>query len=199
MNLFNQRYAYGLMQIILHWIMAFSVIGLWILGKYMTTLDHYHPWYNLLPWIHRSMGSLLGAVVMASIIQHFIDRRPVSFGPAWQQLLARSVHFLIYLLLTGSIVSGYLMSTADGHGLRVFDWFELPAPGLDIANLEDITGQWHYFLTWFLVFVLILHIAGALKHHFIDGDPTLIRMLGRHPAMEDNRHDNQTNTTDLQP
>ena len=194
MNLRNQRHAYGLIQIILHWIMALSVIGIWLLGKYMTTLDYYHPWYNLLPWIHRGLGSLLSALLIISLIQHFFDLRPVSFGPAWQRLLARSVHFLIYLLLTGCITSGYLMSTADGHSLSVFDWFELPAPGIRVANLEDIAGQWHYFLTWFLVFVLILHITGALKHHFINGDPTLIRMLGRHRAMEDINHDNQANT-----
>lgn len=84
---------------------------------------------------------------------------------------------LLYLILFAIIISGYLISTADGQPISVFDWFSVPAvfTGREQA---DLAGDVHLYLAWAVVVLSLLHAAGALKHHFIDKDITLKRMLG---------------------
>jgi len=164
----------------LHWIMAILVIGLFALGKYMITLDYYHPLYLRLPEWHRGLGMLTGLLLIARLIWRWTNPLPDLAVNPWEKPLARLVHRLFYVLLLGIVFSGYLISTADGHALSVFGWFEIPAL-VSGKNLEDRAGDVHYFLTWLLAFMLALHVGGALKHHFIDKDTILVRMLGVAP------------------
>jgi len=80
------------------------------------------------------------------------------------------------------MLSGYLISTADGRPISVFGWFEVPALLTSIPNQEDVAGLVHEYLAWGLVILAGLHGLAALKHHFIDRDPTLLRMFGRADA-----------------
>ena len=73
------------------------------------------------------------------------------------------------------IVSGYLMSTADGRPLHVFDWFAIPAPGTN-PGLESTAGAVHVWLSYLVIALAVVHTAAALKHHFLDRKPTLTRM-----------------------
>ena len=101
----------------------------------------------------------------------------MSTTPA-ERLLAQSIQALLLILPILMVISGYLVSTADGRPLEVFGWFEVPAPGLEIENLEDKAGEIHAWLGYLLLGLILLHVTGALKHHFIDRDATLVRMLG---------------------
>jgi len=76
-------------------------------------------------------------------------------------------------------VSGYLISTADGSSISVFDWFEVPSVTGQIKGMEDTAGTVHYWSTWAIVGLAAVHAAGALKHHLLDRDRTLRRMLGK--------------------
>jgi cytochrome b561 len=78
-------------------------------------------------------------------------------------------------------LSGYLISTADGRAIQVFDWFEVPALVTGIANQEDIAGAVHYWVAVALIALASLHGLAALKHHFLDRDGTLLRMLRSKP------------------
>jgi cytochrome b561 len=82
------------------------------------------------------------------------------------------------MLLFAIMLSGYLISTADGRGLEVFEWFTLPATLSGLEQQEDIAGRVHLYLAWSVIVVAALHALAALKHHFIDRDVTLKRMLG---------------------
>ena len=77
------------------------------------------------------------------------------------------------------MVSGYLISTADGRPIAVFDWFEVPALITSIPDQADVAGLIHEYLAWALLIFSAVHALAALKHHFIDRDPTLKRMFGR--------------------
>ena len=77
------------------------------------------------------------------------------------------------------MLAGYLISTADGRGISVFGWFDVPASITSIPEQEDVAGAVHFYLAWGLVILAGLHGLAALKHHFIDRDTTLLRMLGR--------------------
>ena len=77
------------------------------------------------------------------------------------------------------VISGYLISTADGRGISFFDLAEVPAIICGFETQEDLAGDIHVWATNFLVFLAGLHGLAALKHHFLDRDETLLRMLGR--------------------
>ena len=88
-------------------------------------------------------------------------------------------HGFLYLSLFAVMIAGYLISTADGVGIPVFGLFEVPALVSGLPDQADTAGLIHFYLAWVLVIFSGLHALAALKHHFIDRDATLTRMLGR--------------------
>lgn len=175
----NTNVAWGAISRSLHWLSALMVFGLYGLGWYMVELDYYDPWYRTAPFWHKSIGLLLLVFVLMRLLNRAWDRTPENLAPQkpLEHLLASVVHALLYLLLIGAMVSGYLISTADGRGISFFDWFEVPAFITSIPDQEDLAGDWHIWLTDALVVLGVLHGLAALKHHFIDKDRTLTRML----------------------
>ena len=83
----------------------------------------------------------------------------------------------MYLLLFGLFISGYLISTADGRAIDIFNWISVPAFGELIENQEDVAGDIHFYLAWTVIIVAALHALAALKHHFINKDDTMKQML----------------------
>lgn len=181
MQLRDDAHRYGLVSVLLHWSVALVVIGLFALGLWMTSLSYYDPWYRLGPWWHKGIGAVLFAVVLLRLGWRLWSGhpQPLPNHQPWERNIARLVHGLLYLLLLAIMVSGYLISTADGRPLVVFDLFAIPAVITGLPNQEDIAGQVHLLLACSLVALVILHALAALKHAFIDKDRTLARMLGR--------------------
>ncbi|MNI77466.1 hypothetical protein D3C73_1337610 [compost metagenome] len=95
------------------------------------------------------------------------------------RLGARFGHGFLYLSLFAVLIAGYLISTAEGVGIPVFGLFEVPALVSGLPDQADTAGVIHLYLAWVLVIFSGLHALAALKHHFIDRDVTLKRMLGR--------------------
>ncbi|MCG8428061.1 MAG: cytochrome b [Chromatiales bacterium] len=182
MQLRNSEQRWGLISITFHWVVAFSVLGLFILGLWMTSLSYYDEWYRQAPHLHKSIGILLAVVMLLRLLWRFVDRRPAPLPEHSniEKKIAHIVHGLLYLLLIVIFISGYLISTADGRPIQVFSWFSLPATVTSIPNQEDLAGQIHYVLAIGLIALVVLHAAGAVKHHLIDKDETLRRMLGLH-------------------
>ena len=182
--LINSTRRFGLIAVILHWVIAAGVIGEFALGLYMTGLDYYDPMGQTLPHIHESVGILLMAAIFLRIVWALLNRRPdPGSGVSRMELAAsRLVQWSMQLLMVAVVVFGYLLSTAEGAGIPVFDWFSVPAlvhTGLD--QQEDICLFLHYWLGWTLIVLASLHGLGALKHHFVDRDGTLRNMLGMDP------------------
>lgn len=174
----NNR-SWGWISIALHWLVALTLFGLFGLGLWMTGLDYYDPWYRHAPDLHRSIGVVLLVGLAVRMIWRRINPKPSNLPnhKRWETKLARFSRILLYVLPLALVVSGYLISTADGRPIAVFDWFEIPATYTGIEEQEDVMGDWHEILAWAVISVAILHAAGALKHHLIDRDKTFIRML----------------------
>lgn len=177
--LLNNLNRYGLVSVLLHWGMAVLIIGLFLLGKYMVDLDYYDPWYRKAPDLHRSIGVIVAGLMLFRLGWRLANVRPTEIGKSWERTIATWVHRIFYLLIAGIVVSGYLITTADGQGVFVFNWFEIPAAFNGFENQEDIAGEVHEWLTNSLIALVMLHALAALKHHFIDRDSTLRRMLGK--------------------
>ncbi|WKT59855.1 cytochrome b [Microbulbifer thermotolerans] len=179
----NSDTQYSWVSITLHWLMAPAAIGLFALGWWMRQLSYYDPWYRQGPELHKSIGILLACALLFRLFWKLFNPTPAPLANTapWQTLAARLIHGALYLLLFAIVLSGYLISTADGRAIEVFAWFSVPATIQGIPNQEDIAGQIHKILAWTLMALVSLHALAALKHHFIDRDGTLRRMLGLAP------------------
>lgn len=176
----NTDTRWGIPAILFHWITAVSVIGLFLLGWWMVDLTYYHEWYHEAPAIHKAVGILLFLVVAARLGWRLVNPipRPAAGVKRPEAVVADIAHWMLYLLLFTTMLSGYLISTAEGDAISVFGLFDVPASITGIANQEDVMGEIHEILAWTIIAIASLHAAGALKHHFIDKDNTLKRMLG---------------------
>jgi cytochrome b561 len=178
----NTIKRYGAAAILLHWLIALLIIAEFAMGLYMTGLNYYNNMYNILPHLHESIGVVLAALILLRIIWAVVNPRPATgSGVAhWEHLVSRAVHLAMHGLMVAVVCLGYLWSTAEGDSVPVFNWFELPAFFSRIASQEDRFAFWHYWLAWTIISLAAFHAIGALKHHFVDRDETLKRMLGRY-------------------
>jgi cytochrome b561 len=176
----NDRDGYGVVAIGLHWLVAIAVYGLFSLGLWMRSLGYYDSWYQLGPWWHKSIGVMLFFILMFRLVWRIGNPRPdhLPTHKPYERVVALWVHGLLYLILFVLMISGYLISTADGRPLEVFGWFTIPATISGLEHQEDIAGKVHLYLAWSLVVLSALHGLAALKHHVLDHDMTLMRMLG---------------------
>ncbi len=179
MKLKNTVDNFGALTILLHWLFALLVFGLFGLGLYMVELTYYDPWYHESLALHESIGASLFGLLLLRIIWRLINVMPQPEpANAGEHFVAALVHGLLYLVPLLLILSGYLIATADGRAIAVFDLFSLPALPALMENQEDFFGELHEILAWGLIGLAVLHAAAALKHHWIDKDHTLKRMLG---------------------
>ncbi|MBX2850078.1 MAG: cytochrome b [Acidiferrobacterales bacterium] len=177
----NSASNYGLVAILIHWLMATAIIATFALGLWMVELDYYSEWYKSAPDFHRSIGMIIAISLMLRFIWRLINVSPKAEPNIknWEKKSALCVHYLLYFLVAIVTLTGYLISTADGRSVDVFGWFEVPATITSISNQADRAGELHYYLGIFLMVMASFHALAALKHHFLDKDKTLSRMLGK--------------------
>lgn len=176
----NTQQHYGYLAIGLHWLVAAIVFGLFGLGFWMVDLGYYDPWNKDGPELHKSIGFVLFVLMVIRIASKWLQVQPQSLethSPI-ERKAGHAVHSLLYLLLFFIMVSGYLISTADGRGIDVFGLLSVPSLGELFQNQEDIAGMAHQYAAYIVVGAALLHGLAAIKHHVIDKDNTLKRMLG---------------------
>lgn len=165
----------------LHWLMALMIFGLLGLGFYMSDLPLSPQKLKLYSW-HKWAGVTVFLLTLVRLAWRATHQPPLM---PWQmsklqQIAAHVGHVGLYLLMLAIPLSGWLMSSAKGFQTV---WFGvLPIPDLLPKNKElgDLLLSIHQGLNLLLVVLLLTHIAAALKHHFIDRDDVLIRMLPAH-------------------
>ena len=177
MRLANTNDSYGSIARALHWLSALVIIGLFALGLWMRGLGYYDPWYQLGPDWHRSVGVTLFAVILFRMVWRSLNPHPDDSGLSpFERQASRWTHRIMYGLLIALCLSGYLISTLDGRPITVFWLFDLPSL-IEAKGMEDTAGLIHEYLAYSLIGLAVLHALAALKHHFIDGDTTLRRMI----------------------
>ncbi|MFZ2855418.1 MAG: cytochrome b [Rhodocyclaceae bacterium] len=166
---------------VLHWGMAVLLPALLALGFYMHDLPLSPEKLKLYSW-HKWAGVTAFVLVLARLfwrVTHTPPALPAGM-PRRMQLLAHAGHLALYGLMIAIPLSGWLMSSAKGFQTV---WFGvLPLPDLLAKNKEmgDLLQAMHQALNLLFVATLIGHVAAALKHHFIDQDDILTRMLPKH-------------------
>ncbi len=119
--MYNTKESYGWVAIILHWLMAIAIVGMFGLGWYMVDLTYYDSLYKTLPFIHKSIGIILIVVFLFRLYWRLSSPVPdaIEGSSPMERKVSKLVHRIFYWLLPLIMISGYLISTADGSKARI--------------------------------------------------------------------------------
>jgi len=173
----NSKTSYGWIAIALHWLMAIGIFFLFGLGLYMVELTYYDAWYRGSLELHKSLGLVMLLAWIFRALWRWINTSPDVAGTQIEKKAAHIVHLLLYILMLALMLTGYLISTADGRGIEVFSLIEIPAMPISFENQEDIAGDIHWGIAWSLMLMVALHSLAAIKHQLINKDGTLTKMI----------------------
>ena len=162
----------------LHWLIAFAIIGSFALGLYMHELPLSPQKLKLYSW-HKWAGVTIFLFVVLRLAWRLTHRPPeLPAGmPAWQRQVAEITHVLLYGLMFAVPLSGWLMSSAKGFPTVWFGVVTLPDLLDKNKELGDVLQQVHELLNFGMAGLVLAHLGASLKHHFIDRDDVLSRML----------------------
>lgn len=174
----NSANHYTKTAVALHWLVAFGIFGAFSLGLYMHELPlsptklrlySYHKWAGVTIF-------LFALVRLAWRATHPAPPLPGDMPP-WQRVAAHAIHHLLYVLILAVPLTGWLMSSAKGFQTV---WFGLlPLPDLLAKNKElgETLALVHQALNFGMAALVIAHVGAAIKHHIVDRDDILARML----------------------
>ena len=168
---------YSLPAIGLHWLIALLVAGIWIVGTWMVELPFSPIKLKVYSW-HKWAGVTVFFLAIARLLWRlYRPPPPLENLPRWQIRAAHAAHGLLYVLLFVTPLSGWLFSSAAGFPTVWFGVLTLPDLVPKDAALKDIFRALHDGLNTVLAGLVGLHVVAALKHHWVDRDDTLARIL----------------------
>lgn len=170
-----QRYTFT--AIALHWLLAVLIIGTFLVGWQMASMPFSPQRLKLYNW-HKWAGSVILALSALRLLWRLFNRPPANLpmSPA-QRIAAHATHHLLYLLFFAVPLVGWAYSSAAGFPIVVFGLVPLPDFVPVDKALAAAIKPWHGWLAYSLAVLVVLHVAAALKHHFIDRDGLLHRMV----------------------
>ena len=177
---------YTKVAIILHWLIGVSIIGMLVMGLLLENIpnDYKFMAYQL----HKSFGLSILVLSVLRLLWRLTHKAPAfpDYMSKFERLAAKLTHVAFYILMIGLPLSGWaLVSSAPPpynfpiHWFGLFDWPYLPVLS-EIENKESVShafGEVHEILANVTIFLLALHVGGALKHHFVNKDDVLARMI----------------------
>ena len=166
----------------IHWVSAAIIIGLLVLGIYMTPFDENNLEFseNLYFW-HKSFGVLIFIIVLLRVInrrRHNLPELPKTMAKH-EQIAAKIAHKSLYVLMVLLPLLGYIQSSAYEFSSGVhFFMVDLPEIIPDNKILFEIANFLHKWLAYLFIAILAGHVLGALKHRFFDKENDVLdRML----------------------
>ena len=176
-------HRYPLISQLLHWVVAGLIIVQFVLANLAESAEDSGAILRQLALLanHKSVGMtilLLAILRLLWRIGHPPPPLPATM-PLWQLRASQASHWALYSLLFLLPISGWLMSSASAYSVSWFNLFQFPDLLASDPELKEVFAEIHEILVLVLVFVAALHIAAALKHHFMDRDNVLLRMSSR--------------------
>lgn len=176
----SHAFRWGSLAKTFHWLILLLILAQAVIGLTMVNLPK-RPSVFAIYNLHKSIGLTILALALLRLAWRIVDRRPLPTPgmPSWQRRAAHATHVLLYMLIFAVPLSGWLFDSATG--LRPLHWW-------GVLHMPSLTGgparEWagfaralHHWMFWTMVVVVLGHVAAALKHHCIDRDDTLRRML----------------------
>ncbi len=178
MSLRNTTARWGAIAQGLHWLIVILIIAQVVLASLADELPLGMKKLAMLAR-HKSVGITILALAIIRLLWRWMNPTPPLPGnlKPYERWLAQFTHAALYILLFAMPLSGWMMSSARGFPVSWFGFFQLPDLVPKSRPLYDGLVATHEMLAWVLGAVVALHVAAALKHHFILKDHTLRRML----------------------
>ncbi len=173
----QDRKRYSLVMKILHWGMALAFVGLYAVAYIMQDMNNSPEKFQLYG-LHKSVGITILVLVLIRFFYRIVHGVPAiskNLSPLWN-LAARLGHYSLYLLMVLMPLSGYLMSSAGGHSVSYFGFFQVPLLLQKNPALGGFFHESHEILSYVIYGLVTVHVIMALVHHFILKDDTLTRM-----------------------
>ena len=169
-NININEQSYGAFAKFLHWGMALMVIVLIAVGTYMTGLDKADPSKMEIMGLHKSFGVIFMQFAILRVIWSRINNSPKlpDVLTTWEKLLSTTITGSLYLLMLAIPFSGYAMTNLFGYPVSLFGLVDLPVLFGKNPDMGLLAKQAHVVLVYTLMVALFAHIAGALKHRFLD-------------------------------
>ena len=162
--------------VVLHWLLALAIIGTFGVGFYMADLPFSLTRLKLYNW-HKWAGVTILTLSALRLLWRLTHRPPADAPmPAWQARLAHGVHLLLYIAFFAVPLTGWAMSSAKGFPIVWFGVLPLPDFVPKDKALADTFKELHEFAAYGMAALVLAHVGGALKHHFVDRDGLLARM-----------------------
>lgn len=186
LRLRNTSERYGSIAMALHWTIALAILMLLAMGTIMVRMTPGSSLQFTVYQLHKSLGIAVLVLSVIRLLWRFLDPLPPLPGTLrrWEAALARVTHMAFYVLMIALPFSGWMMVSASVWNIPtvvfgVFTLQHLPvlASLQDKKPVEDALKEVHEALAIGMFVLLLLHVAGALKHHFVLRDNTLARML----------------------
>jgi cytochrome b561 len=169
---------YSTTAIVLHWLSALLIFGGFGLGLVMTGLEFSPAKFRAYAW-HKWIGITIFLLAVARLVWRRTHLPPALSAalPRWQARASGATHALLYALMLGIPLSGWIYSSATGVAVVYLGL--LPLPDLVPKDREAAKALLvlHQTLNFMLAAVVTLHVGAAAWHHFIDRDGVLRRML----------------------
>ncbi|NRF66366.1 cytochrome b [Aquincola sp. S2] len=168
---------YSTPAIALHWLLALMILGSLGVGWYMTGLTMSPTRLKLYNW-HKWAGVTILTLSAGRLLWRLTHTPPADAPmPAWQANAAHAAHGLLYVLFFAVPLVGWAYSSAAGFPIVWFGVLPLPDFVSPDKALAEAIKPWHGRLAYTLAIVVVLHVGAALKHHFVDRDGLLLRMM----------------------
>ncbi len=171
--------AYGVVAIVLHWLLAVLIAAAFLIGLAMVGLPFSPQRFHFFNW-HKWLGIAVLMLSAARLLWRASGHRPppVRGGmPAWQSAAFHGTHLAFYGLFFIVPLLGWAYTSAVGVPVVFLGWLPLPDfVARDKALGEDVLKPAHAVASYLLAAVVAVHVAAALKHHYLDRDGLLVRM-----------------------
>lgn len=167
---------------LLHWVLGLALIGLFGVGIYMADLPFSPQRLKLYNW-HKWAGVTILVLSALRLVWRATHRPPALPGsvenamPGWQKWAHHGTHHLLYALFFAVPLVGWAYSSAAGFPIVFLGLWQLPDFVPVSKDLAEAIKPWHQYTAFALATLAVLHIAAALKHHFVNRDGLLARML----------------------
>jgi cytochrome b561 len=161
-----------------HWSTAAMILGMFVLGWVAVSYTLSPTKLELFKW-HKSAGLLILAWVLLRLAWRATHRGPglPAVMGRHERWAAHLAHALLYALMIAMPISGWIINSASDFPLKWFGLFRVPQLIGPNKGVQDSAELVHLMLFWTLLVVLVVHVAAALRHHFIRRNDVLRRML----------------------